>query len=70
MCSVDYFIQVHSLNLRIILLSTSLKFDGPAEQVLGECKSEAVKTLRIVDEWLEADHSILYASNYVVVDIA
>jgi hypothetical protein len=68
--SSDHFIQVHSLNLRIILLSVSLRFDGPTDEVLQECKTEAARTLRVVTDWLEVDHSILYASNYVVVDIS
>ncbi|GAA6010000.1 hypothetical protein JCM10207_007513 [Rhodosporidiobolus poonsookiae] len=61
---------VSRLNRHILLLSHSLAYEGPAQQVLEECQQVAVQAATYVCEWFRTDEKLRYASNFVIVNIA
>ncbi|GAA5995286.1 uncharacterized protein JCM10292_005079 [Rhodotorula paludigena] len=58
------------LNRHILLLSYSLHFPGRVQPILEECRQTAFKAAQYVQEWLAADHGLVYASNFTITNIA
>ncbi|GAA5878864.1 hypothetical protein JCM8547_001493 [Rhodosporidiobolus lusitaniae] len=58
------------LNRHIILLSYSLVLNGgPAQPVLEEAYRVALHAANYVCEWLNSNRNVLYASNFVIINI-
>jgi hypothetical protein len=62
----DHFLWIRYWNVRIMLLSLSLKFGPPTKPVLEEVSGAALATLGKVHEWAAEGESIIYASNSAV----
>lgn len=62
------FMKVHIEHVRLMLLSISLRFRGPAHDVLQECQESAFIILEHVRDW--GDDPLEGASNIVVTNIA
>ncbi|GAA5898016.1 hypothetical protein JCM6882_003307 [Rhodosporidiobolus microsporus] len=58
------------LNRHILLLSYSLHFPGPVEPILTECQQIAVTAASYVCDWFAAEPRIVYASNFVIINIS
>ncbi|ORY79746.1 hypothetical protein BCR35DRAFT_352652 [Leucosporidium creatinivorum] len=68
--AINHFLWIRYWNVRIMLLSLSLKFGPPTKPVLEEVSGAALATLGKVHEWAAEGESIIYASNSAITNIA
>lgn len=64
------FLWVRYWNVRIMLLTLSLKFGPPTKPVLEEVSGAALATLGKVIEWTADGDKIVYAANSAITNIA
>lgn len=68
--ALNHFLWIRYWNVRIMLLSLSLKFGPPTRPVLEEVSAAALATLGKVNEWSIQGEAIVYASNSAVSRVA
>ena len=68
--TTDQFLWIRYWNVRIMLLTLSLKFGPPTKPVLEEVSGAALATLGKVLEWAAEGESIVYSANSAITNIA